>query len=99
MLPVNFLVRQAGVGVLAPLAALEACPIPKAVAVVPLEDVTKAGGQVKLPEGAIRVAVSIKVHSPTRDERSPRVSTSGCYDSMTSAPSAAKVGSCFTQVW
>lgn len=54
-------VYKAGVGVLAPAAALEATPVANAVAVVSLEDITKAGGQVTLPEGAIRLAVSIKV--------------------------------------
>lgn len=43
------------------MAALEATPFANAVAVVSLEDVTKSGGQVTLPEGAIRLAVSIKV--------------------------------------
>lgn len=46
---------------MAPIAALEANPMPNAVAVVSLEDATKAGGQVTLPAGAIRFAVSIKV--------------------------------------
>ena len=46
---------------MAPLAALEANPIANAVAVVSLEDVAKSGGQVSLPEGAIRLAVEIKV--------------------------------------
>lgn len=54
-------VGKAGVGVLAPAAALEANPVANAVAVVSLEDITKSGGQVSLPEGAIRLAVSIKV--------------------------------------
>lgn len=58
---VRLLHVQAGVGVLAPLAALEANPIANAVAVVSLEDVAKSGGQVNLPEGAIRFAVEIKV--------------------------------------
>ncbi|CAB1112136.1 unnamed protein product [Ectocarpus sp. CCAP 1310/34] len=52
--------QEAGVGVLAPLAALEANPIANAVAVVSLEDVAKSGGQVNLPKGAIRLAVEIK---------------------------------------
>ncbi|CAM9221239.1 unnamed protein product, partial [Ectocarpus sp. 6 AP-2014] len=52
--------QEAGVGVLAPLAALEANPIANAVAVVSLEDVAKSGGQVNLPEGAIRLAVEIE---------------------------------------
>lgn len=52
---------KAGVGVMAPIAALEANPLPNAVAVVSLEDATKSGGQVTLPAGAIRFAVSIKV--------------------------------------
>lgn len=48
-------------GILAPLAALKAAPVPNAVAVVSLEDAAKSGGQVQLPEGAIRLAVSVKV--------------------------------------
>lgn len=52
---------KAGVGVMAPLAALEAAPVPNAVAVVSLEEAAQSGGQVNLPEGAIRLAVSIKV--------------------------------------
>lgn len=54
---------QAGVGVLAPIAALEANPLPNAVAVVSLEDAAKTEGQVSLPAGAVRLAVSIKVRS------------------------------------
>eukprot|EP00752_Nemacystus_decipiens_P003746 g3451.t1 len=52
--------QEAGVGVLAPAAALEANPVANAVAVVSLEDIMESGGQVPLPEGAIRLAVSIK---------------------------------------
>ena len=52
---------KAGVGVLAPAAALEANPVANAVAVVSVEDITESGGQVSLPQGAIRLAVSIKV--------------------------------------
>lgn len=44
-----------------PLSALEAAPVPNAVAVVSLEDAAAAGGQITLPQGAIRLAVSIKV--------------------------------------
>lgn len=54
-------VGKAGVGILAPAAALEANPIANAVAVVQLEDINKSGGPVTLPEGAIRLAVSIEV--------------------------------------
>ncbi len=54
-------VGKAGVGILAPVAALEANPIANAVAVVSLEDINKSGVQVTLPEGAIRLAVSIEV--------------------------------------
>lgn len=46
---------------MAPIAALEVNPLPNAVAVISLEDATKAGGQVTLPAGVIRFAVSIKV--------------------------------------
>ncbi|CAN0267258.1 unnamed protein product, partial [Hapterophycus canaliculatus] len=53
-------VDKAGVGVLAPMAALKANPIANAVAVVSMEDVGEAGGHVTLPEGAMRLAVSIK---------------------------------------
>ncbi|CAM9578221.1 unnamed protein product, partial [Pylaiella littoralis] len=52
--------QEAGVGVLAPVAALEATPFANAVAVVSLEDASKSDGQVSLPEGTIRLAVSIK---------------------------------------
>lgn len=48
-------------GILAPKAVLEANPFPNAVAVVSLEDAASTGGQVSLPEGALRFAVSIKV--------------------------------------
>lgn len=54
-------VKQVGVGVLVPMEAFMANPIPNAVVVVSLEDVAKTGGQVTLPEGAIRLALSIKV--------------------------------------
>lgn len=54
-------VGKAGVGVLALASELEANPVANAVAVMSLEDITKSGGQVTLPEGAIRLAVSIKV--------------------------------------
>lgn len=47
---------------MAPIAALEANPLPNAVAVVSLEDASKTGGQVTLPAGAVRLAVSIKVN-------------------------------------
>lgn len=43
------------------MAALEATPFANAVAVVSLEDASKSDGQVSLPEGTIRLAVSIKV--------------------------------------
>ncbi|CAM9771873.1 unnamed protein product, partial [Scytosiphon promiscuus] len=52
--------QEAGVGVLAPMAALKANPIANAVAVVTMEDVQDSSGHVSLPEGAIRLAVSIK---------------------------------------
>lgn len=45
---------------MAPIVALEENPLANAVAVISLEDATKAGGQVTLPAGAIRFAVSIK---------------------------------------
>lgn len=48
---------------MAPLAALKANPIANAVAVVPMEDVSESGGHVSLPDGVIRLAVSIKVSS------------------------------------
>lgn len=54
--------HQAGVGIMAPIAALEANPLPNAVAVVSLEDASKTEGQVTLPAGAVRLAVSIKVN-------------------------------------
>lgn len=46
---------------MAPMAALEASPVPNAVAVVSVEDAIKSSGRVKLPDGAIRLAVSITV--------------------------------------
>lgn len=57
-------VGQAGVGVLAPIAALQANPLPNAVAVVSLEDTATTGGQVSLPQGVVRLAVSLKVSIP-----------------------------------
>ncbi|CAM9161247.1 unnamed protein product [Choristocarpus tenellus] len=56
--------QEVGVGVLAPLAALEASPLPNAVAVVSLEDAMKNGGVVELPPGAIRVAVTVEGTEP-----------------------------------
>lgn len=43
------------------MAALKANPIANAVALVAMEDVGDSGGHVDLPEGAIRLAVSMKV--------------------------------------
>lgn len=51
---------------MAPMAALEANPVPNAVAVVSLEEASKTGGKVTLPAGAVRLAVSIKVNSRLR---------------------------------
>ena len=53
--------EQVGVGVLVPIEALKVNPIRNAVAVVSSEDAAKTGGKVTLPEGAVRLAVSIKV--------------------------------------
>lgn len=55
--------EQVGVGVLVPIEAFKANPLPNAVVVVSLEDAAKTGGQVTMPEGAIRLALSIKVIS------------------------------------
>lgn len=61
--------EKAGVGIVAPAAALKANPIANAVAVVSLEDIN-GGEQVPLPEGAIRLAVSIKVRFDAIQSRS-----------------------------
>mmetsp|Transcript_28850 Transcript_28850/g.54486 ORF Transcript_28850/g.54486 Transcript_28850/m.54486 type:complete len:738 (-) Transcript_28850:170-2383(-) len=50
--------QDVNVGVLAPLEALKAAPLPNSVAVVSLSDFAAAGGKVDLPEGAQRVAVT-----------------------------------------
>ena len=49
--------QEVGVGVLAPAAELAASPLPNAVALLSLEQVAKGG--VTMPEGAIRMAVSV----------------------------------------
>ena len=51
--------QEAGVGIIVPIAALRSAPLPNAVALVPAAEVAAAGGNVALPEGAIRLAVSI----------------------------------------
>ncbi|CAN0052244.1 unnamed protein product [Discosporangium mesarthrocarpum] len=56
--------QEVGVGVLAPLSALEAAPLPNAVAVVSLSEAAKTGGVVQLPPGALRIAVSIEGTEP-----------------------------------
>uniref|UniRef100_A0A7S0WSW2 4-hydroxy-3-methylbut-2-en-1-yl diphosphate synthase (ferredoxin), chloroplastic n=1 Tax=Pyramimonas obovata TaxID=1411642 RepID=A0A7S0WSW2_9CHLO len=50
--------QDVNVGVLAPIAALQANPLPNSVAVVSLKEFAAAGGKVELPEGAQRVAVT-----------------------------------------
>lgn len=50
--------QEVNVGVLAPIEALRANPLPKSVAVVSLADYAAAGGKIELPEGAQRVAVT-----------------------------------------
>ena len=52
--------QEVGVGVLAPAAELAANPVPDAVAVVPLAEMADA----KLPEGAVRMAVSVRGDEP-----------------------------------
>ena len=49
--------QEVGVGVLAPAAELAASPLPNAVALFSLEEVAKGG--LTMPEGAIRMAVSV----------------------------------------
>jgi len=46
-----------GVGVIAPAAELAANPLPNAIALFSLSEVAKGG--IKMPEGAIRMAVSV----------------------------------------
>lgn len=48
-------------GVLVPKEVLDECPLPNAVVVVSLEEASETGGKIQLPDGAIRLAVSIKV--------------------------------------
>jgi len=50
--------QDVNVGVMAPIAALKASPLPNSVALVPLAEFAAAGGKVELPEGAQRVAVT-----------------------------------------
>lgn len=49
--------QEVGVGVVAPAAELEANPIPNAIALFSLRDIAK--GDVKMPEGAIRKAITV----------------------------------------
>eukprot|EP00475_Leptophrys_vorax_P043067 TRINITY_DN8171_c0_g1_i2.p1 TRINITY_DN8171_c0_g1~~TRINITY_DN8171_c0_g1_i2.p1 ORF type:complete len:602 (-),score=68.08 TRINITY_DN8171_c0_g1_i2:225-1787(-) len=61
--------QEVGVGVLVPLAALEATPLPNAIALLSLDDV-KQGKHSSLPEGAARFAVSVRGDEPLADLQS-----------------------------
>jgi (E)-4-hydroxy-3-methylbut-2-enyl-diphosphate synthase len=50
--------QEVGVGVLAPAQELTAAPIPNAIAVFALSEVAK--GEAKMPEGAMRMAISVR---------------------------------------
>jgi (E)-4-hydroxy-3-methylbut-2-enyl-diphosphate synthase len=50
--------QEVGVGVLAPAKELTAAPIPNAIAVFALSEVAK--GEAKMPEGAMRMAISVR---------------------------------------
>ncbi|KAG5175064.1 1-hydroxy-2-methyl-2-(E)-butenyl 4-diphosphate synthase chloroplast precursor [Tribonema minus] len=52
--------QEVGVGVLAPIEALKASPLPNSLAVVSLEDWAAAGGKVELPEGVLRAVLTVK---------------------------------------
>jgi (E)-4-hydroxy-3-methylbut-2-enyl-diphosphate synthase len=50
--------QEVGVGVIAPAQELAATPLPNAIALFPLSQVAK--GEAKMPEGAIRMAITVR---------------------------------------